>query len=80
MTSEEKINLRIGAFMVGLATGTFAYGHYREFIKKKFVRSEGHHRFTQKLTNMTPWRQLYFTWHRMPSEVNECLLQVRFDL
>ena len=68
MTLEDKKHLRDGAFMVGLATGTFAYFHYREFIKKEFRRSEGHYRFTQKLTNMTPWKQLYFTWHRMPDE------------
>ena len=68
MTSEEKTHLKNGAFLIGLGTGMFAYGHYREFIKKEFQRSEGHHRFTQKLTNMTPWKQLYFTWHRMPDE------------
>lgn len=36
MSFEEKKHLRDGALYVGLATGTFAYFHYREFIKKEF--------------------------------------------
>jgi len=57
--------------MVALGTGAFGYFHYREFIKKQFRRSEGHHRFEQKLTNMTPWKQLYMHWHRMPDQEYE---------
>ena len=68
MSTEERNHVKDGAFLVGLATGAFSYFHYREFIKKEFRRSEGHHRFEQKLTNMTPWKQLYLTWHRMPDQ------------
>ncbi len=32
------------------------------------MRSEGHYRFNSQVTNNTPWKQLYFTWWRMPEE------------
>jgi len=57
--------------LVGVATGAFSYFHYREYIKKRFQRSEGHHRFEQNIANMTPWKQLYLMWHRMPNEEYE---------
>jgi hypothetical protein len=68
MSFEERRHVGNGAFLTGVATGAFAYFHYREFIKKEFRRSEAHHRFEQKLTNMTPWKQLYMFWHRMPDQ------------
>ncbi len=68
MSNEERNNVRQGSAFVGMMTGAFAYLHYREFIKKEFKRSEGHHRFEQRLANMTPWKQLYLMWHRMPDQ------------
>lgn len=56
MSNEERNNVRQGAFLTSMVTGAFAYFQYREFIKKEFKRSEGHHRFEQNLTNMTPWK------------------------
>ena len=37
-------------------------------IRKDFYRSEAHYRFNSRVTNITPWKQLYFTWWRMPDE------------
>ena len=51
-----------------MLTGALAYLSYREYIKKGFLRSEGMYRFEQRITNCTPWKQLYFTWWRMPDE------------
>lgn len=65
---EERTQLRDGAIYTGLATGAFAYMHYRMYIKKEFLRSEGHYKFNQRITNCTPWKQMYFTWWRMPEE------------
>lgn len=67
-SQEERNHLRDGAFCVGFLTGVFSYFNYREFIKKDFMRSEGHYRFSARTVNMTPWKQLYFTWWRMPEE------------
>ena len=68
MTTEERRHVGMGAFLTGTGLGVFAYGHYREFVKKEFRRSEAHHRFQQRMQNMTPWKQLYMFWHRMPME------------
>ena len=72
MTIEDRLHVRNGAFLIAACTGAFAYVNYREFIKKEFQRSEGHHRFEkQRITNMTPWKQLYMFWHRMPDQEYE---------
>jgi hypothetical protein len=68
MSSEERSYIREGAMFTALFTGLFGYFNYREYIKKDFLRSEGHYRFQQRTQNMTPWKQLYFTWWRMPEE------------
>ena len=68
MSSEERNFIRDGAIYTTLLTGFFAYMNYREYIKKDFMRSEGHYRFNSRVVNMTPWKQLYFTWWRMPEE------------
>lgn len=68
MSPAEKTNLRHGAFMSGIAVGAVAYWNYRERIRKEFLRSEGHYRFSHIANNMTPWKQLYFTWWRMPDQ------------
>ena len=68
LPTEERSLLRNGAIYTALGTGAIAYFNYRTYIKKTFLRSEGHYRFSQRITNCTPWRQLYFTWWRMPEE------------
>ena len=35
---------------------------------KSWRRSEAHYKFHQTVTNCTPWKQMYFTWWRMPEE------------
>ena len=32
------------------------------------MRSEGWYRFGLEIRNCTPWKQMYFTWWRMPIE------------
>lgn len=68
MNMEERNLVRDGAAFTALLTGVFSYFNYREYIKKDFLRSEGHYRFNSRVTNITPWKQLYFTWWRMPEE------------
>ena len=68
MARDDKKLLRDGAIYTALATGAFAYYHYREYIGKAFRRSEAHYKFTQVVTNITPWQQMYFSWWRMPEE------------
>lgn len=47
--SEERTHLRDGAIFMGLFTGAFSYFNYREYIKKDFLRSEGHYRFNSRV-------------------------------
>lgn len=68
MPKEERKAVYTGAVFTSFATGAFAYAHYRMYIKKEFLRGEGHYKFNQKITNCTPWKQMYFTWWRMPEE------------
>ena len=68
MAKDEKTLLRDGAIYTFFATGGWAYFHYREYMKKAFKRSECHYKFTQTITNCTPWKQMYFSWWRMPEE------------
>ena len=68
MSNEDRNLIKEGGIFMTLLTGTFAYFNYREYIKKDFLRSEGHYRFNSRTQNMTPWKQLYFTWWRMPDE------------
>jgi len=68
MNNEERNLVKDGAIMTAILTGGFAYLNYREWIKKDFLRSEGHYRFHSRTQNITPWKQLYFTWWRMPDE------------
>jgi len=60
--------VRDGAFWTGVITGGFAYANYRIYLKKQFLRSEGHYRLESEVKNCTPWKQMYFTWYRMPME------------
>ena len=68
LNTEERNFLREGAIFMTLTTGVFAYWNYRSFIKKDFLRAEAHYRFNSRISNITPWNQLYFTWWRMPDE------------
>lgn len=68
MSGEERNLVRDGAIFTSVFTGVFSYFNYREYIKKDFLRSEGHYRFGSRINNMTPWKQLYFTWWRMPDQ------------
>ena len=68
MNIEERNLVRDGGIFAAVLTGVFSYYNYREYIKKDFLRSEGHYRFNSRTENITPWKQLYFTWWRMPDE------------
>lgn len=45
MNFEERNLLKDGAIFTAMFTGIFSYFNYREYIKKDFLRSEGHYRF-----------------------------------
>ena len=66
MPKAERNLVRDGAGLMMLFTGGVAYLNYRQRIKKEFLRSEAHYRFNHVTSNVTPWKQLYFTWWRMP--------------
>jgi len=68
MNNEQRSTLLNGAIYAFGFTGLISYFNYREYIKKEFYRSEAHHRFGLKATNCTPWKQMFFTWWRMPEE------------
>lgn len=68
MNKEQRSFIWDGAIAVGMITGAVAYMNYRQYISKNFLRSEAHYRFNDRILNMTPWTQLYFTWWRMPDE------------
>jgi len=66
MNRSERLLTFKGASFLSLITGAVAYTNYRERIKKEFLRSEGHYRFSHLVENVTPWQNMYFTWFRMP--------------
>jgi len=68
MGMKERSLVRDGATSVVLGAGAIAYWNYRERIRKDFLRSEAHYRFSTKMQNVTPYKQLYWTWWRMPKE------------
>ena len=68
MQPKERSLVRDGAATVCLLSGAVAYWNYRERIRKDFLRSEAHYRFSHRVENVTPWKQLYWTWWRMPKE------------
>lgn len=65
---EDRNLVKEGAIFMTFLTGGVAYYNYRQYIRKNFYRSEGHYRFNSRVTNITPWKQMYFTWWRMPDE------------
>jgi hypothetical protein len=56
LSNEDRSYVKEGAVMLTLLTGTFSYFNYREYIKKDFLRSEGHYRFNSRTQNITPWK------------------------
>jgi hypothetical protein len=68
MNNEERNLVKEGAIFTTIVTGALSYFNYREWVKKDFLRSEGHYRMSSRVQNITPWKQLYFTWWRMPDE------------
>lgn len=68
MPKDGRSLVRDGALFTGLLTGTIAYFQYRMYVQKVFQRSEGHYRMGGEINNCTPWKQMYFTWWRMPFE------------
>ena len=46
MAPAEKSLVRQGAIATGLVTGVFGYWNYRERVRKEFLRSEAHYRFS----------------------------------
>ena len=55
MSTEERNYLRDGGIYMTLFAGAIGYFNYREFIKKDFLRSEGHYRLSSRTVNMAPW-------------------------
>lgn len=45
--------------------------NYRQYIKKNFLTSHAHYRMNGAPQNMTPWGNMFFTWHRMPYQEYE---------
>jgi hypothetical protein len=68
LPTEERNLIRDGGFYASALIGAFGYFHYRMYISKNWMRSDGHYKFNQTITNCTPWQQMYFTWWRMPEE------------
>lgn len=68
MNTTDRSRVLDGALYSALATGSFAYYNYRTRICKEFNRSEAHYRLNTLMQNITPWKQLYFTWWRMPEK------------
>ena len=68
MPTEKKSYLVEGAMTSSFLAGVYSYFHYRMYLRKTFLRSEGHYRMDQECKNCTPWKQMYFTWWRMPRE------------
>jgi len=68
MNAADRSKVRDGAGYCTLMFGGIAYWNYRERLHKEFKRSEAHYRLSRMIENMTPWKQLYFSWWRMPKE------------
>ena len=68
MNPAERSKVRDGALFTTIGCGAIAYFNYRERIRKDFLRSEAFYRFSSMSQNMTPWKQLWFTWWRMPEQ------------
>jgi len=49
LTQEDRTYVKDGAIFLAAVTGGFAYFNYREYIKKDFLRSEAHYRFSSRI-------------------------------
>ena len=76
LPKEERTFLREGALFSSIILGGISYTGYRKFIKQEFLRGEGNYKLDTHINNCTPWKQLYFTWWRMPDE--EWMVNHRF--
>jgi hypothetical protein len=56
ISAEDRGLIRDGGIFLSIVFGGLSYYNYREFIKKDFLRSEGHYRFNSRLQNITPWK------------------------
>ena len=56
MNNEDRNLVKDGAILMTALAGGIAYLNYREYIKKDFLRSEGHYRFHSRTQNITPWK------------------------
>ena len=68
MNAAEKSKVRDGAFALFFGSSIVTYYSYRKRLSMEFRRSEAHYRLGWRIENMTPWKQLYFSWWRMPME------------
>jgi len=68
MNPKDRSLIRDGASVTFLFMSAISYWNYRERIRKEFMRSGAHYKFNSTIQNITPWKQLYWTWHRMPKE------------
>ena len=48
LNAEDRNLVRDGAVYMAMITGGFAYYEYRQYIKKDFLRSEAHYRFSSR--------------------------------
>ena len=56
LNNEDRNLVKDGAIFAAFITGGLAYLNSREWLKKDFLRSEGHYRFHSRTTNVTPWK------------------------
>lgn len=66
LRTKSKDLINHGALAFGLVTGFSAYWSWRFKIKKEFLVGHGLSRFNSKPQNVTPWKQQWLTWYRMP--------------
>lgn len=48
LSNEDRGYVKEGAVFMTILTGAVSYFNYREYIKKDFLRSEGHYRFNSR--------------------------------
>lgn len=68
MSREDQRFVRTGAVFSACAAGWVSYINYRNYVKKKFLRSHAHYRMSQEVVNITPWNSIVMTWYRMPKK------------
>lgn len=48
LSNEDRSYVKEGAVFMTILTGAVSYFNYREYIKKDFLRSEGHYRLNSR--------------------------------